>query len=228
MNDTNNTVQDPVNDLENVDEGKTESTKDFQPIKVGGKTFNSPEEVAKAYEDLEKDYTRKTQRLSEIENTVASSQSSQSSGSNTEDQVEQAINILKERGVTTRDEVDLLLNLRDFVSEKNNKAKYDDLRLSKEEERLLLERFKMGIPMEETYNALKANSMIQHVSEEQKSYTPVKVNNNQGVVTSNLEIGGIELKKEDMKLSKDGTPGVKVHDAINKILDNMEPGIQIY
>jgi hypothetical protein len=227
MDDNNITVQDPANDLGNVDEGKTEPTKDFQPIKVGSKTFNSPEEVAKAYEDLERDYTRKTQKLSEIEKSVASSDQ-QSGASNAEDQVEQAINILKERGVTTRDEVDLLLNLRDFVSEKNNKAKYDDLRLSKEEERLLLERFKMGIPMEETYNALKANSMIKHVSEEQKAHAPVQVNNNQGAVSPNIEIGGLELKKEDMKISKEGYPNGKIHEAINKILDNTDPGVVIY
>lgn len=227
MNDTTNTVQDPVNDLETVETEKTESTKDFQPIVVGGRSFNSPEEVAKAYEDLEKDYTRKSQRLSEIEKSVTSSQPS-APVQNADDEVDQAINILKGRGLTTRDEVDLLLNLRDFVSEKNNKAKYDDLKLSKEEERLLLERFKMGIPMEETYNAIKANSMVKHVSEEQKSFAPAQVNNNQGVVNPNLEIGGIELKKEDLKLEKDGTPGAKVHDAINKLLDNMEPGINIY
>ena len=74
MNDTTNTVQDPVNDLETVETEKTESTKDFQPIVVGGRSFNSPEEVAKAYEDLEKDYTRKSQRLSEIEKSVTPSQ----------------------------------------------------------------------------------------------------------------------------------------------------------
>ena len=43
-----------------------------------------------------------------------------------------------------------------------------------------------------------------------------------------FNLRGIELKKEDLKLEKDGTPGAKVHDAINKLLDNMEPGINIY
>lgn len=210
------------------DSGSGSDTKESgsSPMQVGGRTFNNVEEISKAYEALEKDYTRKSQALADAErrrqelevavNNVTASSSNPPTEA--DDDVSKAVHLLKSRGVATMDEIDTLLALRDFSAAKNNQAKYDDLKLSKDEERLILERYKMGIPMEDTFKALKSDSIIKHATEERDAFTPPQVTT-PGSRRTELDLGGKKIKPSELKLDSDGQMTAPIKDAIDTVFD---------
>ncbi len=217
-------AQNPSNGSASVDDVNTSNDVNPSEIQAGGRSFKSSEELANAYGAMLKDYTQKSQQLSAYERERANQARYQSPQEDVDD-VSKAFAVLKERGMVTRDEaltrdeVDDLFTLRDFTASKNANTKYDDLKLSKDDERLVMERYKKGIPMEDTYRALKHESMVKHISEESQNYQAPRVNNTQGSRSPNADFERMKIDPSKLKSSRDGQPNKEVYNAIDSIFD---------
>jgi predicted CopG family antitoxin len=219
--------QTPTTDVVGQETSSTEADTQTQPVTVGNRSYNNLEDMATSYSELMKDYTKKSQQLSELQKVIQGDENPQSltpQQQELERQKKEAFQLMKEEGkFMTEEDYQKQNETRDFISDRNAKAKYEDLRITPDEVKVLEARAKMGIPLGETYNALKAQAMLRHAGEEGASFVPKSVSTGVGQARTDQDIGAT-IKEAD--LTKD-----KLNENIDKIYDstgaqNLVEGIQ--
>ena len=201
-------------------------------LTTGGRSFKDVEELKKSYAALQSDYTRKAQKLSEIEKSVSPDTGNTQNISGQEssypnDEVQKAVSVLRANGVPTMEDIVRINTVRDFVSDKNAHSSYDDLRVTPEEQSLIEQRLKMGISPEETYTALKSSALLKHATEEAKKYEPTQLNTAQGSRVPQPDQSVSYVKEEDIKKARKESgaqsgyvPVPEVMNAIDNIVDS--------
>lgn len=183
----------------------------------------SQEELRGKYDSLQKDYTRATQEAAELRksNSSATQTNSYQPQSNINDaQVQDAIRILKERGVATNESAEeiakkvaseiassslneyrLQADLDNFAKTHNSEAKSKEVAISDEDKSKMLDYCKSGMSMQSALYAIKGQEIVKAATNAQQSYTGKRVS----TVNPNMEIGlggKVEIKKEDITKEK--------------------------
>ena len=170
------------------EEGSQEADKGEIEIPEIGRSFKNQEELKKAYMGAVAQMQEATTKLAQKEREEAAKVIPPTSNevlSEQEKMAREAVKVLGDYDIKPASEtkkaiiseVEQLLELREFVGAKNATVRYDDQRLVKEDEKKLLERYRAGIPFEETYWALKGQANMKHAKDGDLAFTPRKSGN---------------------------------------------------